>query len=570
MSLKLRRGLESQRTTITPEEGEIIYTTDDKLLYVGDGETPGGLNVSAPVSSVNNQIGAVELTTDEIEENTNLYFTTERARDSLSAGTGISYSAETGVIASSITQYTDALARDAVSGGTGISYDSETGVITCTVVENDNYATIQSKGKFLVTNVTAGSDYTATPSVTIVPGVGDTTGNSAVGQVKLLPTFLTGITIVNPGSGYTIAPTIQFSDGGDGAVLPTATCTISGGAINSVTITYKGLGLTKSPTITLSGGGGGSNGSLRAVLNGTGIADVIITNYGADYTVAPTITVVPGAGDTTGYGSVVTTAHAPALTATNATDTFTVSAGPSNNVIVYTVDTPGDKRLSIEVKNRGEVLPAAAGNLPFYGTDSNTLIGARGLAWTDNGSLFQVGSEAQGVNGNMRIVRNNYSAAAGNGFIFEQYHSTQDTVNFNFLRGRGTQNSPAAVTTSDKLGDIGFGGYDNSGTPGAVFGGQITARVDGTVAPTKMPVRLEFYTRNETESVASAALFLYGNKTATFFGPVHLHRYTTAQRDAIPGLGSGTVGYIIYNTDLNKFQGYQNTGGSVLEWVDLS
>lgn len=70
--------------------------------------------------------------TDEITEgSTNLYFTNARARSALSAGTGISYNSTTGAISSTITQYTDALARSAVSftAGSG-AYNSTTGVFT--------------------------------------------------------------------------------------------------------------------------------------------------------------------------------------------------------------------------------------------------------------------------------------------------------------------------------------------------------------------------------------------------------------------------------------------------------
>ena len=42
MAFKIRRGLESERTTITPLEGEPLYTTDTHLLYIGDGSTAGG------------------------------------------------------------------------------------------------------------------------------------------------------------------------------------------------------------------------------------------------------------------------------------------------------------------------------------------------------------------------------------------------------------------------------------------------------------------------------------------------------------------------------------------------
>ena len=45
MSLQIRRGTEAQRSAITFDLGEIVYTTDSKKLYVGDGGTPGGNNI---------------------------------------------------------------------------------------------------------------------------------------------------------------------------------------------------------------------------------------------------------------------------------------------------------------------------------------------------------------------------------------------------------------------------------------------------------------------------------------------------------------------------------------------
>lgn len=46
MALRLRRGTNAERLTITPELGEPIYTTDTKKIYVGDGSTAGGNPVS--------------------------------------------------------------------------------------------------------------------------------------------------------------------------------------------------------------------------------------------------------------------------------------------------------------------------------------------------------------------------------------------------------------------------------------------------------------------------------------------------------------------------------------------
>jgi hypothetical protein len=47
MALKIRRGSDLVRSTqITPSEGELIYTTDTKKVFVGDGSTLGGIQVS--------------------------------------------------------------------------------------------------------------------------------------------------------------------------------------------------------------------------------------------------------------------------------------------------------------------------------------------------------------------------------------------------------------------------------------------------------------------------------------------------------------------------------------------
>ena len=51
MAFQVRRGTDAQRGTITPAEGEIIYTTDTKKLYVGDASTVGGNAVDTTVAS---------------------------------------------------------------------------------------------------------------------------------------------------------------------------------------------------------------------------------------------------------------------------------------------------------------------------------------------------------------------------------------------------------------------------------------------------------------------------------------------------------------------------------------
>ena len=54
MALRLRRGTNAERQLITPLEGEPIFTTDTKDLYIGDGSTAGGIKVGGDIpSSIN-------------------------------------------------------------------------------------------------------------------------------------------------------------------------------------------------------------------------------------------------------------------------------------------------------------------------------------------------------------------------------------------------------------------------------------------------------------------------------------------------------------------------------------
>lgn len=50
MPLRIRRGTNADRTTITPVQGEPIYTTDTKKLYVGDGTTAGGVVIGGTLT----------------------------------------------------------------------------------------------------------------------------------------------------------------------------------------------------------------------------------------------------------------------------------------------------------------------------------------------------------------------------------------------------------------------------------------------------------------------------------------------------------------------------------------
>ena len=51
--IQIRRGVEAQRASITPDAGELLFTTDNKQIFVGDGATAGGLLVGGASGSGN-------------------------------------------------------------------------------------------------------------------------------------------------------------------------------------------------------------------------------------------------------------------------------------------------------------------------------------------------------------------------------------------------------------------------------------------------------------------------------------------------------------------------------------
>jgi hypothetical protein len=101
MAIKLRRGLEIDRMPIVFAQGEIVYVTDTKKVYIGDGFTFGGNLVTGEellsllddvqISSLaNNNLLSYNstlskwqnkaVTTSDISEGTNQYFTAARVR----------------------------------------------------------------------------------------------------------------------------------------------------------------------------------------------------------------------------------------------------------------------------------------------------------------------------------------------------------------------------------------------------------------------------------------------------------------------------------------------------------
>lgn len=63
MALQFRRGTNAERLTVTPASGEPIWTTDTRMLYVGDGSTQGGIAISNTASVYDQQLNTTSTVT---------------------------------------------------------------------------------------------------------------------------------------------------------------------------------------------------------------------------------------------------------------------------------------------------------------------------------------------------------------------------------------------------------------------------------------------------------------------------------------------------------------------------
>ena len=159
-----------------------------------------------------------------------------------------------------------------------------------------------STGVISVPVTAGGTTYTY---ATVAFSGGGGTGAAATANVQ--GGVVVSITVTNPGSGYTSAPTAVISGTGTGATA--GTVVIGGGAVAGVQMTNPGSGYVTAPAVAISGTGTGATGV--AVLSAQGVQSVSVVNGGTDFTSIPLISFVGGGGaGATGYAEVVGTSIA--------------------------------------------------------------------------------------------------------------------------------------------------------------------------------------------------------------------------------------------------------------------
>jgi hypothetical protein len=248
-------------------------------------------------------------------------------------GAGLSIDSGTGILSSTITQYTDALARASLSAGTGISYNSSTGVITNTITQyTDALArgAISVSGSLSYNSSTGVISYT-TPTYTI------TTGSASGGGALSLS-----------GTTFTFNPAVQYT-------LPTASTSVLGGVkVDGTTITINGSGVIQANYSTTLAGltdtnvSGASNNQvltwntstskwIPTTVNGVSTLPTGIAYYGSFYDSGATQTATS-----------LTTAYVVRIASTAESNGVTIA---SNNRITFAYAGTYEIQFSIQFKN---------------------------------------------------------------------------------------------------------------------------------------------------------------------------------------------------------------------------
>ena len=113
--------------------------------------------------------------------------------------------------------------------------------------------------------------------------------SNAKGITQVTNGSVSNIIITQPGSAYTMAPTVTIGSPYP-AVTATGTANLTSGIITSITITNSGFGYTVAPTITIEDAPTSRQAVIGIELSATGISSYTIYDGGLNYVNNPTIT----------------------------------------------------------------------------------------------------------------------------------------------------------------------------------------------------------------------------------------------------------------------------------------
>lgn len=526
MALQIRRGTEAERLTITPLQGELLYTTDSKQLFLGDGTTIGGVSISeqaqdAIASLVSGSHTGIYFTYDDTANT--LTATVTGGVDSLNTLTDVAIS---GVANDDILKY----------GGPGVGWINGTiGIdvlndVTITAPVTDNI--LKYDGASWV-NGSIGIDSLADVAVSTVASNDVIFYNGSTWANGSIPLdALADVQIISPSIGQVIkfdgTSWINSNDeiGSLGSTLDSLSDVILITPTVGQALTFDGTDWVNT-TISL------SLSDLSNVYSPTPTVGQILKYTGTVWASVDDTSLQAVSGDT-----------APALGGNLDIGAFSIT-GTGN------INTTGDI-------GAGLVNAPVKGNIKSF--DNSVVLDAGSKIATLNAvysNTVDVGSTT--TNGQLNVFTTDSEYAVFSGL-------TAGGLNASWLKfetSRTSLSTPAVVQSNDFLSGLLLHGYNGTLQKLTVaFGGQ----VDGAINAGNVPGAFVVLTKSDT----GTDNYMKFDSTGKLNAPIVAASKAIQQpvyADAIArdaAITTPAAGMMVFMSDTSKFQGY--TGSA---WVDL-
>jgi hypothetical protein len=607
MALQIRRGTDTQRQALsgpnTPLIGELLYSTENKKLHVGDGTTTGGTSIGYFGSVAVSGQGTIRSTgvneTLTVVAGANISLVTDASTGTLT-------------IAAAPQELTNGSLRLFQNNISSINSNENINIapagtgqvnITSSLIVAGGIATslIRTTESKITLGLEAGQTSQGNFTVAVGYGAGKTSqGQNSVaigvdsGKISQLYDSIAvgyGAGFRNQGN-YAVALGASAGRVGQGE----AAVAIGGGAggtgdVNGLTGGQGAFAVAIGFNSAL-----GDQGSYAVAIgasagNGQGVNAVAIgVQAGASQQGTNSVAIGSYAGQTSqpARTTIINASGAPINGVAAQTDSFYVSpirnsTGTSgvlqynfttkevsynNNVSVtsLTSTTLNATNLNVDeifsnqyISIDENIIKTLNSNQSIFLDPSGTgIVNVNASLLTSGIQIYGPGAGGSSGDGTILVITQNSAALPLN--ILE-IHSTGSTVTggINLGRARGSLSVQTAVQNNDTINQFLFTGHDGTTyQPSSA----ITASVAGAVSSNVVPGKLDFSTVNASGNLISRLSVSSTDVTSTV--PVKLAVYADATaRDT--AITSPTAGMMIFLTAGTKFQGY--TGSA---WVDLN
>ncbi len=336
-----------------------------------------------------------------------------------------------------------------VATGGKLDLNGQAGIVESITLGGGTLANDSTTSSSLASGVatltlTAGGTHSTPPSVTITGAGTGATATASLGVTAASFTITGGTTV------YSAAPTVTISGGGGTGA--TATALLTGGVVSGITITNPGSGFTTAPAIAFSGGTvttAGTNPTGTGNAANFTVSALTLTATGTGYTSPPSVSF--GSGSGTAASAQLSSIALTAASSIGGTGNTTVHSGISG---AFELAKTGTGTLTLAGTNTHSATAVNAGRLVLSGSNTGTV--------TVNGGTFQGtgsvtgsvtvagGIHAPGNSAGMMTVSGNYSLPAG-GTLQIEINGTTAGTQYDQLKVLGTASTVTLAGSLDLI-----------------------------------------------------------------------------------------------------------------------